>query len=692
MPPPRAPSETSAIDQGSPGAPWWRGLLAAAVLVLATGAVYWNSLGTPFQFDDEPAIVYNPTIRTLWPPWGALQPPAIGSGVTGRPLVNLSLAVNYALGGLDVRGYHAMNLALHALAVLTLWGVLRRTLRLNVGRGLSPTFPNLSGVKPDLHDTTESIALAVALLWAVHPLLTESVVCTVQRNEVMGGLFFLLTLYGFVRSVAEKGDVGRDRLIPPSDAPRRDQRSRPTIIAWQAFAVVSCLLGMASKEIVAAAPLLVLLYDRTFVAGTFAAAWRQRRGFYLSLAATWLLLAWLMLGNNQRGGSVGFGLGMSSWDYLLTQCRALTTYLKLSVWPHPLVVDYGSGVSGLGEVWWRGLIVVALLGATVWALGRKPVWGFVGAWFFVILAPSSSFVPLTTQTIAEHRMYLPLIAVLVLAVAALHRLAGRRTLLLGACLAAGLGAATVGRNQVYRSEMTLWTGTVAQAPGNPRAHLNLGQVLFKAGRLEEATKHFETSLRLKPDYAEAHYNLGLAQSRLGRTPEAIGQFEAVLRLVPDHAAAHSDLGIALAQTGRLTEAEAHFVTALRHRPDFAGAHYNFANLLLRTRRPAEAVPHYEAAIGLQADVAEYHSNLAVALMQTGRRAEATARYEAAVQLAPEAPELRLHLALTLAAAGRLREAIPHVEAAVRLRPDFEAARRYLAEMQADLKRLEAAKP
>ena len=684
MPPPRAPSEPSATVQGPPGASRWRGLLAGVVLVLATVAVYWNSLGTPFQFDDEPAIVYNPTIRTLWPPWGALQPPAIGSGVTGRPLVNLSLAVNYAAGGLDVRGYHAMNLVLHVLAVLTLWGVLRRTLRLHVGRGLSPTFPNLSGVKPDLHNVPESGAFLVALLWAVHPLLTESVVCVVQRNEVMGGLFYLLTIYGFVRSAGEEK--------PETGNLKPEGKKRMPVRFWQALSVLACLLGMATKEIMATAPLLVLLYDRTFVAGTFAAALRQRRGFYLSLAATWLLLAWLMLGNNQRGGSVGFGLGMSSWDYLLTQCRALTTYLKLSFWPHPLIVDYGMNVSSLGEVWWRGLVVLALLGATGWALVRRPVWGFVGAWFFVILAPSSSFVPLTTQTIAEHRMYLPLIAVVVLAVAALHRLAGRRTLLLGACLAAGLGAATVGRNQVYRGELALWTDTVAQAPGNPRAHLNLGQVLFKSGRLEEAAGHFETALRLKPDYAEAHYNLGLAQSRLGRTADAIGEFEEVLRLVPDHASAHNDLGIALAQTGRTAEAEAHFATALRHRSDFAGAHYNLANLLLRMRRPAEAVPHYEAAIGLKADVAEYHSNLAVALMQTGRRAEATAHYETAVQLAPEAPELRLNLALTLAAAGRLREAIPQVEAAVRLRPDFEAARRYLAEMQADLKRLEAVKP
>src|SRR6185503_20466827 len=141
------------------------------MLVVATIAAYWNSLNVPLFFDDRPAIIHNESIRHLWPPWEALTPPNDGSGVSGRPLVNLSLAVNYAAGGLAVRGYHIGNLALHVLAVLTMWGVLRRTLR----RCALPT---------QLRDKTETIAWSAALLWAVHPLLTESVVCVVQRNEV----------------------------------------------------------------------------------------------------------------------------------------------------------------------------------------------------------------------------------------------------------------------------------------------------------------------------------------------------------------------------------------------------------------------------------------------------------------------------------------------------------------------------
>src|SRR5450432_4141434 len=228
-------------------------LLAGVAIVLAVVAAYANSLNGPFLFDDAPAIVGNPTIRHLWPPTAALSPPSDGSGVTGRPLVNFSLAVNYAIGGLDVRGYHLANVTLHLLAALTLWGVLRRTLRRSL-------------VDARKEARAERVAGIATLVWAVHPLLTESVTCVVQRNEVMGGLFYLLTLYCFIRAAtgepgglqaAEKGG----ELKPGAPAARGKSSG-----GWEALAVLACFLGMATKEIVATAPLLVLLYDRIFIA------------------------------------------------------------------------------------------------------------------------------------------------------------------------------------------------------------------------------------------------------------------------------------------------------------------------------------------------------------------------------------------------------------------------------------------
>eukprot|EP01035_Chromulina_nebulosa_P064498 gene64498-88221_t len=128
----------------------------------------------------------------------------------------------------------------------------------------------------------------------------------------------LLTLYTFVRSL-----------------------TAPRPVRWQALSCLACLLGIASKEVMVAAPLLVFAYDRTFVAGTIAAAWRARRGYYLALASTWLLLVVLVLGNTRRGGTAGFGSGVDVLDYALTQLHALTHYLRLALWPHPLVFDYG---------------------------------------------------------------------------------------------------------------------------------------------------------------------------------------------------------------------------------------------------------------------------------------------------------------------------------------------------------------
>jgi tetratricopeptide (TPR) repeat protein len=434
----------------------------------------------------------------------------------------------------------------------------------------------------------------------------------------------------------------------------------------------------------ATAPLLVLLYDRTFVAGGFAAAWRERRGFYLSLAATWLLLAWLMLGNNQRDGIVGFGLGVSAWEYLLTQCRALTTYLQLSFWPHPLVLDYGAEmVRRPGEVWWQGILVLTLLLATGWALVRKPVWGFVGAWFFIILAPSSSFVPLTTQPIAEHRMYLPLVAVLVLAVAVIRRLAGPRTVLVAGLLAVALGAATIRRNGVYRDEERLWTELIAQQPANARAHASLGHFLVRAERWAEAAGRYEQVLRLRPDYADARSDYAGVLGRLGRLPEAIPHYEAAARLKPDDATIRYNLGLALMRAGRLPEARVSLENAVRlprgrGRADW---HATLGNVLLDLNEVPAAAAEFARALEIQPEATEARHNLALALVRLGRPAEAIPHYEAVLRRLPGSAQVHHNLALALAQAGRVPEAIAQEEEALRLNPGLTAAREQLVRLR-----------
>ena len=252
--------------------------LVAAGLVAAAAALVWGSvLAAPFVLDDASSIGDNATIRRLWPPDWLNPPGSVGETVGGRPVLNLSFALNHAVSGTDVRGYRAGNVLIHALAALTLFGLVRRMLRLSG----SP-------------DRAESFALAVALLWLLHPLQTAAVTYVVQRAESLCGLFYLLTLYTFLRGV-EACWSGAPRAPKEARSAVTDRRSRGSARAWLTRSVVTCTLGMGTKEVMASAPLVVFLCDRAFVAGSFAAAWRARRGYYLTLAATWLVLGFLVL-------------------------------------------------------------------------------------------------------------------------------------------------------------------------------------------------------------------------------------------------------------------------------------------------------------------------------------------------------------------------------------------------------------
>jgi tetratricopeptide (TPR) repeat protein len=479
---------------------------------------------------------------------------------------------------------------------------------------------------------------------------------------------------------------------------------------------------MATKEVMAVAPLIVLLYDRTFLAGSFRAAWRQRRRVYLGLAATWLLLAWLVASADHRGGTAGFGTLVSPWNYALVQSGAIVHYLRLTGWPHPLVFDYGTAVvHSLAEVWWQTIIVLALLGITIWALVRKPRGGFLGAWFFLILTPSSSVVPVATQTMAEHRMYLPLAAVITLAVLGLHRLLQRspayrpqdhslpdtrsRVVLWSVVLlvpALAFGWLTARRNEAYHSEFTLWTDTVASRPQSSRAHNNLAWILQQQGKAGEANAQYAQAIAIQPDYVTAHYDWGVALLGQGRVAEAIVQLEAAVRLAPDHADAllnlgnalmqvpraaeavacyeralrikpgadaHYDLGVALAELDRHDEAAAHLRKALELAPDLAGAHFQLARLAELAGQPEDAEREYLETLRLAPDHVLAHSMLGLLLAHRGQLAPAAGHFRAVIRQQPEDADGHANLGNVLLLQGQAREAIAQYGEALRLRPD-----------------------
>jgi Flp pilus assembly protein TadD len=562
------------------------------VLIIAVGVwAYHDSFQGPFIFDDVPSILDNPHIRHLWPLREAMSAP-LDRTVTGRPVVCLTLALNYALGGLNVWGYHAFNLTVHLLAALVLFGILRRTFE---GAKLRDRFGTAA----------VWLAAAIALIWEVHPLQTESVTYIVQRTESLMGLFLLLTLYCTLRG-------------------SRSSRAR----VWYLAAVVSCALGTGSKEVMVGAPLIVLLYDRVFLAASFRQLWQRRIGLYVGLAATWVILGVLVARTIHHHSMTGFGFqSLTPWAYLRTEAGVIVYYLRLCFWPRPLVIDYFDWpiASSLKDGLASGVVVVGLLGATVWAFRRQAWLGFLGAWFFLILGPTSSILPSAGEVAAERRMYLPLAAVVTMAVVGAFALGKglwnkQQGVVLG-CVAGGSVVVlftflTIQRNQDYKSALTIWRDTVEKRPNNPRAHNNLGNALLRTGTIGEAIAHYEQALRLKPDYAEAHNALGFALAQTGRIEDAIAHFEQALRIKPDDANAHSNLGTALGQTGRMPEAMEHLEQALRLKPGSADAHYNLGVALEQAGRVQEAIGHYKQAVRIKPDFTQAQN--ALARLQAGQ--------------------------------------------------------------------------
>jgi tetratricopeptide (TPR) repeat protein len=720
--------------------PWSPALFPAALLLFAAVIAYENSFGGAFLFDDVIHIVENERIRRLWPPWALLA--------VERPVVEVSLAINYALGELRPWGYHAFNLAVHVLAGLTLFGVVRRTMVRVLTRRLKDT--GVAGdasprrLKPAARNATDSsttvrhsldddaaaftatwTAWAIALLFLVHPLQTQSVTYVIQRGESMMGLFYLLTLYAFIRGV---------------DSPRRGW--------WFAGSIAACALGMATKAVMVTAPVMVLLYDGVFVhprgsegnggprgakstagggppvacapgsdaprtsrdaagpvadaPGSYRAALWRRWGLYVGLAATWSVLWWCgiapaVLGRSDDLSHVGFSYrGVTPLTYAAAQPGVIVKYLQLSFWPASLCLDYAWPTAAT----WRqivppAIVIAILLAATGRALWRRSRMGLTGAWFFVILAPTSSVVPIK-DLMFEHRMYLPLAAVIALTVIALRtvlhelcmrarlsaltRRAAATVLLLNAVVPLTYG--TIRRNMDYADDLRMWKDVIAKRPDNARAYVAVGNALAARDRIDEAVEVTREATSIDPDDADGHCALGIVLIRQGRPEEAINAYREAVRHNPLHAKAWYNLGNVLDSQGRYDEAVDAYTNSIDAYSGFADVHCNLGNTLVRQGRIDDGVEAFRKTLAIDPRHVKGHNNLGDALVKLGRLDEATAEFEMAIRLQPDYAKARINLALVRVTQQLYAEAIEQCEAVLRLDPNNPTAQDVLAKARA----------
>lgn len=596
-----------------------RKALPALIVVALAVIAFSRSFDAPFIFDDYHVIPDNPYIRSLWPLSRALTAPN-NSTASGRPLVSLTLALNYAFGGLELWHWHAFNLALHVVNILLVLTLIQRL-------GRAPLIPDRC--KP----LAPSIGLGVAALWAAHPLNTEAVVYVIQRTELIVSFCYLLTMVAAVRAMES------------SDKSWRGEKG------WTLLAVCACGLGVASKEVIVSAPLMVFLTDRTLYAGGFADALRRRPWLHGGLAAMWLPLAWIIV-SAPRDESVGMNLGYSPWHYLLTQAGVINWYLRLCVWPQGLAVFYAwPRVTSLVQAALPGSVILALLACTVWAIVRRHWLGLAGAWFFMILAPTSSFVPIVTEVVAERRMYMPMLSVLSVAVIAAVVLAGGRRAWLGVALAAVLVPlvwVTMKRVEVHRSEELVWREAVERFPQSSGAHANLGAALARVGRDDEAAEHYRIAHELKPTWETPVFNLGNYHQRRSEFDRAIQLYKKSIELLPRFADGYREMGFALLAKGDTQAAIDAFNQALERNPLDARTHVGLGNALAASQQHDKALGQFTRAAEIDPLLFDARHNMAAALGRLGRNADAIAAFRAALKIRPADPNANAGLGALLA--------------------------------------------
>gem|GEM_PF-2785142 len=599
-------------EQRSSIFPWWTTWPIAYLLLGTFGYLaYSNTLNGRLFFDDLSSIVGNPYIQTMadprireqigWDPGDAFIHPKdsfeerkergtlgwvdffwspIDNPFAGRPIVQFSFTLNhwwavhaepaqlqdfYGVTDLHYWYYHVVNLVFHIAVGFILWSLLRR-----VFRG-----PNFGG---RFQESAPYWAFAITLLWLLHPINTETVVYVTQRTELVLAFFFLLTFYLAAGAATAATPTSRN--------------------AWQAGAVISCAFGMASKESMFAMPLLLVLFDRAF----FYSSWREliahRIRFYEWIFATYFILIVLML-QAPRGESVGFHHERMPWyEYLITQCWCLWRYMWLSLIPvgSELCVDYGRRpVMDFQYVLPGALMIVAIVGGTIYAFFKKPWLAFLGCWYLFILAPTSSFVPIVTEVGAERRMYLPLVAVLAVALAGIVGGAWfwfRRVLHMSrvpdAALIAGggllmavaliFGAVSYTRNIDYLSDRDLYGHIVRVFPDNDRGNNNFAKINVDMGERGRALELLNEAVRIDPEYSDAYTNRGIIFHNSKRFDVAIQNATEAIHWNPLNISAWNNRGNAFMEIKLWDRSIADFTEVIRVNKYGSDGYFGRANV------------------------------------------------------------------------------------------------------------------
>ena len=641
---------------------WLWGFLLIALVFIAYAPVF----GAGFVWDDESHLTKNPCIvgplglKGIWTSTQAVY----------YPLVLTTFWVLHKFVGLNPLPYHILNVLMHAGSAVLLWRLLRQL---------------------GVHG-----AWLGAALWALHPVMVQSVAWATELKNTQSCLFYLLSIIFFLSWEAQARVT-------------RVVRINTTLMF--ALSLTCFVLATLSKPSVVMLPVVLALciWWRRGTVG-----WKDGIPLVPFLLVSAFASAWTIWEQKFHASAVGPEWAQTWPERLIIAGRAIWFYLGKLVWPHPLIFIYPRW-----EIHsWQWMAYLPLLAATLglivlWALpgraGRALF--FAAAYYLVSLFPVLGFFSVyffRYSFVSDHFQYLASMGPLALAGAAIATLVGRfcetplelasdtdalqsssddigvarRRLFLGSLgcsiLLLSLAFLTWQQTTAYHDLITLYTRTLAKNPGCWMAHYNLGIALHDHGETDQAITHYRQAIELRPGYAEAHYNLGRLLAEKGEFNDAINHYEATLAINPADAEAHNNLGATLFQAGRVDDAIAHYQEALAVRPDYAEASCNLADALLSKGDMDGAITHYRTCVAVLPNHTDAQYNLASALLRKGRFDEAIIHYEKALELLPGNADAHVNLGSAFLAKGHIAEAIGQYKEALTLSPENVAAQSNLA--------------
>lgn len=573
---------------------WFHQPLAQLALILLVGlGLYLQTLSAPFIFDDYGCLEDNPVIRdfSYFADFSQVRELSIDSDLKNsfalRTLTYLTFALNYALSGTAVQGYHLVNIAIHLAAACLVYFFVLLSLR-----PLTPALPRPIG-------WTAWMPLLTALLFVVHPLQTQAVTYIVQRFTSLVALLYLAALVLYI-------------LARTADTPLRRR-------GCYTLALLITLLAMKTKETAFTLPLSLMLYEFCFLSGEIRKRLLGLLPFFLTMAIIPLTLFWLTATDGAHGGAlvdqslnlVNFG-NIGRWEYLITEFSVLVIYLRLLFWPSGQNFDPGYPLAQqfLELKTFSSFLLLTLLAGTAIFLWRRSRRGegvpdhflrlaaFGILWFFVTISVESTIIPID-DPLMEYRVYLPSVGIFLAVTAALGWLVERnpswwRVVLAGAFIGASLlGTATLARNRLYLDPIRMYEDVAAKSPAKSRVHEALGLHYLKNEQYDQAITAFTRALQLNPKGVKSIILVGYTLGMLGHFDEALLKFQEALRLEPDNYSAHGYLGAALLAMGRSAEAEKSLRRSLEISPHFRFGLFWLARLYENSGRRKEAIQEYQ---------------------------------------------------------------------------------------------------